>query len=106
MSLAMSALTRSKAGGYRARKGIPHDVRAEYQRLFGPGWEAKLTLPASAPLAEAKARYAEWLSKIETRIRTIRARQRGEALSLTPKQARASPLQRQGRGRNHGRGCP
>lgn len=85
----MSALTRNKAGGYTARKSIPKDVRADYQRLFGPGWEAKLTLPADLPLPEAKAKFSEWLAEIETRIATIRARQRGEAQGLTRTQARA-----------------
>jgi integrase len=84
----MSALIRTKTG-YRARKGIPKDVRTEYQRLFGPEWEAKLTLPAGLPLPEAKAKFSEWLSEIETRVETIRARQRGEAQGLTHKQARA-----------------
>src|ERR1035437_1607150 len=87
--LTMSALTRNKAGGYTARKSIPKDVRADYQRLFGPGWEAKLTLPADLPLPEAKAKFSEWLAEIETRIATIRARQRGEAQGLTRTQARA-----------------
>src|SRR5450759_4021058 len=87
--LTMSALTRNKAGGYTARKSIPKDVRADYQLLFGPGWEAKVTLPADLPLPEAKAKFAEWLAEIETRIETIRARQRGEAQALTRKQARA-----------------
>ena len=82
MRLSMSALIRTKTG-YRARKGIPKDVRTEYQRLFGPEWEAKLTLPAGLPLPEAKAKFSEWLSEIETRVETIRARQRGEAQGLT-----------------------
>ena len=46
MRLTMTALVHSKTG-YRARKGIPKDARADYQRLFGPGWEAKLRLPAT-----------------------------------------------------------
>jgi len=37
---------RSRSGSITARKAIPKDVRAEYQRLFGAGWEAKLTIPA------------------------------------------------------------
>jgi hypothetical protein len=85
----MAGLTRIRNGGYRARKGIPKDVRTGYQKLFGPGWEAKLFLPAGMPLPEAKAKFAEWLAEIETRIESIRARQRGEGQGLTQKQARA-----------------
>jgi integrase len=83
----MAGLSRSKSGTYVSRKGIPKDVQAEYAKLYGQGWEAKLTLSASLRPTEAKARHAEWLSEIENRITTIRARLRGERQSLSQKQA-------------------
>ena len=48
MSFRMATPRRSKSGSIIVRKGVPTDVRAEYQKLFGPGWEAKLTVPAAA----------------------------------------------------------
>jgi hypothetical protein len=42
----MTALTRNKSGDYVARKVIPKDVRQAYAKLYGAGWEARLTLPA------------------------------------------------------------
>src|SRR5262245_8053234 len=89
MPFAMAALNRSKSGAYTARKGIPKDVQEEYERLFGPRWEAKLTLPATLKPAEAKARYGQWLTDVETRIDTIRARRNGHKQALSQKQARA-----------------
>jgi len=89
MPFLMVALNRSKSGAYVARKGIPKDVQAEYARLYGQCWEAKLTLPADLKPQEAKAKHAEWLANIETRINTIRAGQNGVRQSLTQKQANA-----------------
>jgi len=89
MPFGMAALTRSKSGAYTARKGVPKDVQDEYERLFGHRWEAKLTLPATLTQAEAKAQYGEWLTVVETRIETIRARQNGNGQALSQKQARA-----------------
>jgi integrase len=71
------------------RKGIPKDVRAEYKRLYGAGWEAKLTLPTGIRPADAKARIGEWTADVETRIQTIRAAMRGEGQSLSQRQAYA-----------------
>ncbi len=68
---------RSKSGSVTIRKGIPKDVRADYERLYGPGWEAKLTLPAGTPPQEAKVRIGEFTAEIETRIATIRAAKKG-----------------------------
>jgi hypothetical protein len=68
----MATLTRSKSGAYSARKVIPKDVQDEYERLYGPRWEAKLSLPADTRPQDAKARFAEWLSEVETRIRAGR----------------------------------
>jgi hypothetical protein len=89
MSFRMAALTRSKTGTYVARKGIPKDVRAEYERLYGHGWEAKWTLPAATRPQEAKARHAEWVAEVETRIASIRAARNGEGQSLTKRNAHA-----------------
>jgi|SRR5215475_14262879 len=78
---------RSRSGSITARKAIPRDVRAEYQRLYGPGWEAKLSVPAGTRPAEAKVRISEWTAEVETRIATIRAARKGEGQSLSQRQA-------------------
>jgi integrase len=85
----MTALTRAKNGTWQARKGLPADVRLDYQKLFGPAWEAKLTLPASLSTPEAKSRFSEWLAEIESRVEAIRAKHQGKAQGLTAKEARA-----------------
>ena len=46
MASLMVGLNRQKTGGYAARKVIPKDVREEYARVYGVGWEEKLSLPA------------------------------------------------------------
>ena len=79
----------SKSRSITIRKGIPKDVRAEYQRLYGQRWEAKLTLPAGLKPQEAKVRISEFTAEVESRIATIRAAQRGEGQSLTQRQALA-----------------
>lgn len=83
MALLMTALKRSTNGGHSARKSIPQDVRVEYQRLYGASWEAKFSSPPDVKNADAKARFAEWLSEIETRITTLRAIKAGEGQPLT-----------------------
>ena len=87
MLFRMATPRRSKSGSITVRKGIPKDVRAEYQRLYGPGWEAKLTVPAGTRPQDAKVRIGEWTAEVETRIATIRAAQRGEGQSLSQRQA-------------------
>jgi integrase len=77
----------SKSGSIVHRKGIPEAVRADYQRLYGQRWEAKLTLPAGMKRQEAKVRISEWTAEVESRIAAIRAAQRGEGQSLTQRQA-------------------
>jgi integrase len=79
----------SKSGSITARIGIPKGVRAEYQRLYGQRWEAKLTLPAGTPPREAKVRISEFTTTVETQIAAIRAAQRGEGQSLTQRRALA-----------------
>jgi integrase len=77
----------SKSRAIIIRKGIPKDVRADYQRLYGQRWEAKLTLPAGTK--NAKVRISEFTAEVESRIEAIRAAQRGEGQSLTQRQALA-----------------
>ena len=52
MLFRMASARRSKSGSITVRKGIPKDVREEYARLYGPGWEAKLTVPAAARVGQ------------------------------------------------------
>ena len=79
----------SKSRSIVVRKGIPKDVRADYERLYGQKWEAKLTLPAGTKPQEVKVRTGEFMAKVETQIEAIRAAQRGEGQSLTQRQAGA-----------------
>ena len=83
MALRMVALSRAADGRWFARKGIPKDVRVEYTRLYGFKREAQLKLPADTPRHEAKTRLGEWEAEIETRIATLRAKQKGEGQPLT-----------------------
>ena len=61
----------AKSGSKIIRKAIPKDVRAEYQRLYGAGWEAKLTLPSDVRPHDAKVRISEFTAEVETRIAAI-----------------------------------
>jgi hypothetical protein len=83
MALRMVALNRAADGRWFARKGIPEDVREDYQRLYGHKREAHLKLPAGTPKHEAKARLGEWEAEVETRIATLRAQRNGEGQPLT-----------------------
>ena len=83
MALRMVALSRAADGRWFGRKGIPADVREEYQRLYGVRREAHLKLPADTPRPEAKVRLGEWAAEIETRIATLRAQRNGEGQPLT-----------------------
>jgi hypothetical protein len=85
----MTMLTRTKSGSYMARKVIPKDVRQAHEKLYGVGWEIRLTLPAHLTEPEATAQYGEWLAEIETRIQTLRATAKGKGQPLTQKQAHA-----------------
>jgi integrase len=82
-------LTPTKGGGFTARKRIPEDVQADYERLYGVRWEARLSINSGTPIALARAQHREWLSEIESRIANIRAEKKGEGRTLTPKDARA-----------------
>lgn len=83
MALRMVAISRTKDGRWFARKGVPADVRKEYERLYGVRWEAQLKLPSDTSLHEAKVLYAEWTAEIETRIATLRAQRKGEGQPLS-----------------------
>ena len=87
MAFPMVKLRRSNSGAFTARKGIPKDVRDEYQRLYGQGWEVPFHAEAGTPLSEAKARFNDWLAELEVRIKAIRAGQNGEGQPLTQRQA-------------------
>src|SRR6266480_845313 len=89
MASIMVALKRQKSGVFTARKVIPKDVREQYARLYGVGWEEKLRVPAGCSPHEAKARCSEWLAEIETRIGRLRAHKNGEGQPLTRRNAHA-----------------
>lgn len=87
MAFVMAKLEKAKSGAYKARKGIPKDVREEYRRQHGVAWEARFHAPAGLAEGQAKARYGAWLDEIETRIESIRASAKGEGRSLTWREA-------------------
>ena len=91
MALRMVALSRAGDKRWFARKGIPEDIRGEYARLYGIKSEAHLKPPADTPRHEAKTRLGESEAEIETRIATLRAKQRGEGRPLTRLNAIALP---------------
>jgi integrase len=82
-------LNPTKGGGFTARKRIPEDAQADYERLYRVRWEARLNIAAGTPVLLARAKQREWLSEIESRIANIRAERKGEGRLLTPKDARA-----------------
>src|SRR6516164_9516679 len=85
--LRMVHLKRTPTGGYKARKGIPADVRDNYQRLYGQRREAVFSRPSGMPAAQAKTEFSEWVAREESRIESLRKRARGEGISLTRKEA-------------------
>jgi hypothetical protein len=82
-------LVPNKSGAFVARKRIPEDVQAEYERLYGVKWEARFITSPGTPSRLAHAQHREWLSQIEARIANIRAERNGQGQALTPKDARA-----------------
>jgi hypothetical protein len=82
-------LTPTKGGGFTARKRIPEDVQADYERLYGVRWETRLSIAPATPILHARAQHREWLSEIEARIANIRSEKKGEGRLLMPKDARA-----------------
>jgi hypothetical protein len=89
MAFRVARMARARSGSFRARKGIPTDVRNEYAALYGRRWEELFRAPPDCTPQRAKALRAEWEAEIETRFATLRAKQRGEGHDLTQKQARA-----------------
>src|SRR5262245_44061943 len=87
MAFRMSSLTRTKSGAYRARIGIPRDVRDDYQALYGKRWEELFHAPADTPLSQAKVQHSDWEGQLVGRIAALRAKQRGEGRDLTQREA-------------------
>jgi integrase len=89
MARVATKLTPTKGGGFTARKRIPEDAQADYERLYSVRWEARLSIDPGTPVLLARAKHREWLSEIESRVANIRAEKKGEGRLLTPKDARA-----------------
>lgn len=86
MTILMPSLSRDKNGDWFSRKGIPADVRDDYQRTYGLRQEERFRRPSSLSPGEAKAEFAGWLEEIERRINTFRSAKAGQAQSLSPRQ--------------------
>jgi integrase len=82
-------LSPNRSGGFFARKRIPADVREEYRRLYGNGWEERFVSEPGRPAAAVKQQWHDWLAEIESRIANIRAARNGDGRTLTRAQARA-----------------
>jgi hypothetical protein len=78
-----------KSGAITARQVIPADVREEYQRLYGKGWEERWRADPGTSRAEQKRQYAEWYAEVWRRIEAIRAAKRGDGIDLSRKDAAA-----------------
>jgi hypothetical protein len=89
MAFRMARMARAKSGSFKAPKGIPKDARDAYQALYGKRHEELFRAPPDCSPQRAKALHGAWLEEIESRIATIRAKQRGEGHDLTQRQARA-----------------
>jgi len=89
MAFRMARMTRVRSGAFKARKGIPKDVRDPYQALYGVRWEELFRAPAGCPVHRAKVLRSEWEGRIDSRIKALRAKQRGEGHDLTQRDARA-----------------
>ena len=48
-------LTPTKGGGFTARKRIPEDAQAEYERLYGVKWEARLSISPGTVLQRVRS---------------------------------------------------
>jgi hypothetical protein len=60
-----------------------------YASLYGVRWEELFHAPPDCTPQRAKGLRAEWEADVETRIATLRAKQRGDGHDLTQKQAHA-----------------
>ncbi len=87
MARVATKLSPTKSGGFSARKRIPADVQAEYERLYGLRCEERFN-SGHVGVILARQKHREWLTTIEGRIATIRAERSGEGRPLTPQQAR------------------
>jgi integrase len=92
----LSSLRREKSGAFKARKGIPADVRAEYQALYGRAgarskvaWEAIFYAPVGTSPQKAKTAHAEWLALVEGRVAILRQQKLGGGVDLSQRQAAA-----------------
>jgi len=85
----MVRLRQDSRGNYVARKRLPDHIREEYGRLYGPSFEAKLSLPGSTKRREAERLFQEWLADVEAKIANIVAQRIGEGTALRRQQARA-----------------
>jgi hypothetical protein len=89
MAFRMATLKSTKGGGYHSRIGIPRDIRGDYQALYGRGWEEQFRLPQGHSAQRARVLFSAWQADIESRIATLRAKQRGEGRDLTRREAHA-----------------
>src|SRR5262245_10437804 len=83
----MSNLKRTKSGAFKARKALPADIKADYQVLYGPGWEAIFSRPAGTPVRQAKEDHLKWLAEVEQRISALKAGKAGKGRDLTQREA-------------------
>jgi hypothetical protein len=64
----MVRLRQDSRANYVARKRLPDHIREEYGRLYGPTFEAKLSLPGNTKRREAERLFHEWLADVEAKI--------------------------------------
>jgi integrase len=89
MALQMPKLFRCpKSGDWTARKVIPRDVKADYERVYGVRSEALFRVRASSQ-SEAKRLYGDWIAEVESRIHTFRSARTGLGRTLSQKEATA-----------------
>jgi hypothetical protein len=79
---------RKKSGGWGSRKAIPADVQQEYRALYNKRLEEIFHAPSTYTRSRADMKHREWLMEVESRIRTLRAKKRGEARDLTQREAK------------------
>ena len=79
-----------KNGSLIARYAIPADVRDEYQRRHGKGWEERWTAkPGTPEWPQRRQLYAKWIAEISGQIVAIRAANEGEDVNLSREDAAA-----------------
>jgi integrase len=82
------SIKQRRNGSWSARKRIPRDVRDDYGATYGQFSEALFSAPSGMSASEVKRRSAEWSAEIDARIANIRAKRKGEGVSLTRQQVR------------------